>query len=74
MEKLCKNFDPGMLSGLPLGEKEGHGASAITGMTHLAMQQKLEGKVVEWMSRSPPGSTVHESHGASGYPASPFER
>jgi quercetin dioxygenase-like cupin family protein len=31
------------------GEKHWHGAASTTGMTHIAIQEKLNGKVVEWM-------------------------
>lgn len=35
----------------PPGQKHWHGASQKTGMTHLAIQENKEGKVVEWMER-----------------------
>ena len=28
---------------------QGHGASPTTAMTHIAIQEKLDGKAVEWM-------------------------
>ena len=31
------------------GEKHWHGAAATTAMTHLAIQERLDGKTVEWM-------------------------
>src|SRR5215472_8035150 len=31
------------------GEKHWHGAAPTTAMTHLAIQEKLDGKVVDWM-------------------------
>jgi quercetin dioxygenase-like cupin family protein len=31
------------------GEKHWHGASPSTGMTHLAIQEQLDGQAVEWM-------------------------
>jgi quercetin dioxygenase-like cupin family protein len=31
------------------GEKHWHGASAITGMTHVAIQESLDGKSVDWL-------------------------
>jgi quercetin dioxygenase-like cupin family protein len=31
------------------GEKHWHGATATTAMTHIAVQEKLEGKAVQWM-------------------------
>ena len=32
-------------------EKHWHGATATTGMTHIAVQEKLGGKVVDWMEQ-----------------------
>jgi quercetin dioxygenase-like cupin family protein len=31
------------------GEKHWHGATATTAMTHIAIQERLEGKAVDWM-------------------------
>ena len=31
------------------GEKHWHGAASTTAMTHIAVQERLEGKSVEWM-------------------------
>lgn len=33
----------------PAGEKHWHGASPTTAMTHIAIQEKLEGSSVEWL-------------------------
>ena len=33
----------------PPGEKHWHGASPATAMTHIAAQEELNGKVVDWM-------------------------
>jgi quercetin dioxygenase-like cupin family protein len=40
---------PGDVVWFSPGEKHWHGAKSITGMTHIAIQEKLNGKVVEWM-------------------------
>ncbi len=40
---------PGDVVWFPPGEKHWHGASPKTAMTHIAIQEKLDGKVVEWM-------------------------
>ena len=32
-------------------EKHWHGATATTGMTHIAIQESLDGKVVDWMEK-----------------------
>ncbi len=36
---------------IPPGQKHWHGATATTGMTHNAIQEYLDGKVVEWMEK-----------------------
>jgi len=33
------------------GEKHWHGATATTAMTHIAVQEQLEGKAVDWMEQ-----------------------
>ncbi|MEK1932594.1 MAG: cupin domain-containing protein [Pararhizobium sp.] len=33
----------------PPGEKHWHGAAATTAMTHIAIQEALDGKAVDWM-------------------------
>ena len=40
---------PGDVIWIAPGEKHWHGAAATTAMTHLAIQEKLDGKMVEWM-------------------------
>jgi quercetin dioxygenase-like cupin family protein len=35
----------------PPGEKHWHGATATSAMTHIAIQEKLDGKVVNWMEQ-----------------------
>jgi len=35
----------------PPGEKHWHGASAATAMSHIALQESLDGKVVDWMEK-----------------------
>ena len=35
----------------PPGEKHWHGASATTAITHIAIQEQLGGKTVEWMEK-----------------------
>jgi quercetin dioxygenase-like cupin family protein len=40
---------PGDVVWFPPGEKHWHGASAKTAMTHIAIQENLDGKVVDWM-------------------------
>ena len=42
---------PGDVVWFAAGEKHWHGATATTGMTHIAVQEKLDGEVVEWMEK-----------------------
>ena len=39
---------PGDVVWFPPGEKHWHGASPTTAMTHIAIQESLDGKVVDW--------------------------
>jgi quercetin dioxygenase-like cupin family protein len=40
---------PGDVVWFPPGEKHWHGATATTAMTHIAIQEKLNGSPVDWM-------------------------
>ena len=42
---------PGDVVWIPPGEKHCHGATASTAMTHIAIQEKLDDKIVEWMEK-----------------------
>ncbi len=42
---------PGDVVWIPPGEKHWHGATATTAMTHIAIQEQLDGKAVEWMEK-----------------------
>ena len=42
---------PGDVVLIAAGEKHWHGASASTGMSHIAIAENLEGKVVTWMEQ-----------------------
>ena len=42
---------PGDVIWIPPGEKHWHGAAATTAMTHIAIQEQLNGKAVEWMEK-----------------------
>jgi quercetin dioxygenase-like cupin family protein len=42
---------PGDVIWFAPGEKHWHGASPATAMTHLAVQEQLEGKTAEWMEQ-----------------------
>jgi len=40
---------PGDVVWFPAGEKHWHGASPSTAMTHIAIQERLDGKAVDWL-------------------------
>jgi len=40
---------PGDVVWFPAGEKHWHGAAPTTAMTHIAIQEQLDGKVVDWL-------------------------
>src|SRR5438876_4709781 len=42
---------PGDVVWISPGEKHWHGATPTTAMTHIAIQERLDGKVVEWMEK-----------------------
>jgi quercetin dioxygenase-like cupin family protein len=46
-----KEIRPGDVVRFPPNEKHWHGASPTTAMTHIAIQEALDGKVVEWMEK-----------------------
>ena len=48
---LIEEIRPGDVVWFPPGEKHWHGASATTAMTHIALQETLNGKVVDWMEK-----------------------
>jgi quercetin dioxygenase-like cupin family protein len=46
-----EHIRPGDVISFAPGEKHWHGASATTAMTHVAIQERLDGKTVEWMEQ-----------------------
>ena len=42
---------PGDVIWFPPGEKHWHGAATPTAMTHIAIQEQLDGKAVDWMEK-----------------------
>jgi quercetin dioxygenase-like cupin family protein len=44
-----EDIRPGDVIQFAPGEKHWHGASATTAMTHVAIQERLDGKAVEWL-------------------------
>ncbi len=46
-----EEIHPGDVVWFPPNEKHWHGATPTTAMTHIAIQEKLDGKVVDWMEQ-----------------------
>ena len=46
-----EDIRPGDVIWSPPDEKHWHGASPTTAMTHIAIQEALDGKVVDWMEK-----------------------
>jgi quercetin dioxygenase-like cupin family protein len=46
-----EEIHPGDVIWFPPGEKHWHGATATTAMMHIAIQESLDGKAVEWMEK-----------------------
>ena len=46
-----EDIRPGDIVWFAPGEKHWHGASATMAMTHIAIQEQLNGKVVDWMEK-----------------------
>jgi quercetin dioxygenase-like cupin family protein len=42
---------PGEVIWFPPGEKHWHGATPTTAMTHLAIQEALDGKTADWLEQ-----------------------
>ncbi|MDB5543102.1 MAG: hypothetical protein JWO64_251, partial [Hyphomicrobiales bacterium] len=40
---------PGVVVWFAPGERHWHGATATTGMTHIAIQERLDGRAVDWL-------------------------
>ena len=46
---LIEEIRPGDVVWIPPGEKHWHGAAPTTAMTHIAIQEQLDGKAVDWL-------------------------
>jgi quercetin dioxygenase-like cupin family protein len=44
-----ESIQPGDIVWFPPGEKHWHGATATTAMTHIAIQEMLDGRSVDWL-------------------------
>ncbi len=49
--EAIQQIRPGDVIWIPPGEKHWHGASPTTAMTHIAIQEALDGKVVDWLEK-----------------------
>ena len=47
----AEEIRPGDVVWIPPGEKHWHGATSTTAMTHIAIQEQLDGKTADWMER-----------------------
>jgi quercetin dioxygenase-like cupin family protein len=48
---MVEEIHPGDVVWFAPGEKHWHGATTATAMTHIAIQERLDGKVVEWLEQ-----------------------
>jgi quercetin dioxygenase-like cupin family protein len=46
-----EQIQPGDVIWFPPGEKHWHGASPTTALTHIAIQEQLDGKMVDWLEQ-----------------------
>ena len=46
-----KEIHPGDVVWIPPGEKHWHGGTSTTAMTHIAIQEQLNGKTADWMEK-----------------------
>lgn len=46
-----EEIHPGDVISFAPGEKHWHGASPTTAMTHIAIQERVDGKAVDWMEK-----------------------
>jgi len=46
-----EQIHPGDVVWFPPGEKHWHGAAPTTAMTHIAIQEALDGKLVDWLEK-----------------------
>jgi quercetin dioxygenase-like cupin family protein len=46
-----EDIEPGDVVWIPPGQKHWHGATPTTQMTHFALHEHLDGKVVEWLEK-----------------------
>jgi quercetin dioxygenase-like cupin family protein len=61
---------PGDVVWCPPNERHWHGATPTTAMTHIAVQEALDGKVVEWMEKVSDEQYVAETPNSGAEPKS----
>src|SRR2546426_10625282 len=61
-----EEIGPGDVIWFPPGEKHWHGVTATTAMTHIAIQEQLDGKTVDWMEQVSDEQYAVSSPGAYG--------
>jgi len=49
--EAIEEIRPGDVVSFAPGEKHWHGATATTSVTHIAIQERLDGKTVDWMEK-----------------------
>jgi quercetin dioxygenase-like cupin family protein len=49
--EAVQEIHPGDVVWFAPGERHWHGAAPTTAMTHIALQERLEGKAVDWMEK-----------------------
>ena len=50
-DQKVQEIGPGDVIWTPPGEKHWHGAKANTSLSHIAIQEALDGRVVDWMEK-----------------------
>jgi quercetin dioxygenase-like cupin family protein len=50
-DESIKEIHPGDVVWIPPGEKHWHGATPTIAMTHIAIQEQLDGKTADWMEK-----------------------
>lgn len=50
-DEEIEEIHPGDVVWIPPGEKHWHGATSTTAMTHIAIQEQLDGKTVDWTEK-----------------------
>ncbi len=60
---------PGDVLWIPPGEKHWHGASPTTALSHLAIQERLDGRAVDWLEQVTDEQYGARQGGASGSPS-----